>query len=352
MSAPHLTTGVRGPGTRIVRRPGWSLAYDRRALGRTCLLVVAVIALAAFAVTRGPIDIGYGELLRVLTGGGESTSRLVVLEWRLPRVVMAVAAGAALGAAGSLVQTITRNPLGSPDVIGFSAGSYFGVLVAVVVLHAPAAARGPAAIVGGVAAALAVWLLAYRRGVSAFRLIIVGIGVSSLLTGLSSWLTLISSQEEYTAVLFWGAGSLDALHWSGVVPATAAIAALLAAAVLLVPALRQLELGDQRARASGTSVDRSRMLALGLAIVLVAIVTATCGPIEFIALAAPQIARRLVRTASTGLASSATVGALLLLTADLVGEQLSPVAMPAGIVTLIFGGAYLTALLIREARRS
>lgn len=338
-------------GWRAVRWRGWSLAYERRVVWRTIAVLIVALGVAGFALTVGAVSVGPAELWRVLTGGGDEANRLVVLQWRLPRIVTALVAGAALGVAGALVQTITRNPLGSPDVIGFSAGSYFGVLLVVMALHGSPAARGIGALVGGLLAAALVWVLAWRRGVTGFRLIIVGIGVSTMLTGITSWLTLVSSQEEFKAFVYWGAGSLDSLTWPLVTWPLVFLGAVLCVSLRLGNPLRQLELGDLGAQSRGVGVEWLRAAALGGAILLTAAVTATCGPIEFVALAAPQIARRVVGSAGIGLVSSATMGALLVQLADLLGDELRPVRLPAGVVTLVFGGAYLTGLLLRERRR-
>jgi iron complex transport system permease protein len=310
-----------------------------------------MFVIAAFALTRGPIDISFDELIHVLTGGGSNSVRLVVLEWRLPRIVTALVMGAALGVAGALIQGITRNALGSPDIIGFSAGSYFGVLVAVVVLQLPAAAQSAAAIGGGLLAAGIIWLLAFRGGTSGFRLILVGIGVSSILTGLSSWLILMSSQSQYRTFVYWGAGSLDAVTWDRVGGLLIAAAVTITLVFCLSRPLRQFELGDSVARSQGVRLERVRGLALALGILLTALVTAAVGPVEFVALAAPHIARRIRASTGPGIASSAAVGALIVLVADLVGDELLPVGLPVGVVTLIFGGIYLTFLLLHESRR-
>lgn len=341
MSSPATTLGIDIGLTRRRNRTRW----------RTVVVLAVAILAAGISLTIGDIAVGPAELWQVLTGGGDQISRLVVLEWRLPRIVTALGVGAALGVAGALVQTITRNPLGSPDVIGFSAGSYFGVLMVVVTMNGSPAARGAGALVGGFLAAGLVWLLAWRRGVTGFRLIIVGIGVSTMLTGVTSWLTLISSQAQYKAFIYWGAGSLDALTWPLVVWPLVLITVILGGSLRLAGPLRQLELGDVGARSRGVRVELVRAAALGCGILLTSVVTATCGPIDFVALAAPQIARRVVGTAGTDLAPSAAMGALLVLVADLLGDELLPVSLPAGVVTLTFGGAYLTVLLLSETRR-
>lgn len=343
-------TGHVQLGWRTVRWGGWSVAYRRAVAWRTGAVLILALGVAGFSLTVGAITVEPAELWQVLTGGGDDLSRLIVLEWRLPRIVTALVAGAALGISGAFVQTITRNPLGSPDVIGFSAGSYLGVLVVVVALNGQPGARGVGAVVGGLVSAALVWALSWRRGVTGFRLIIVGIGVSTMLTGLATWLTLVSSEEEFKAFVYWSAGSLDSLTWPHVTGPLLVMALVLGPSLLLGSPLRQLELGDAGARSRGVRVELVRAGALGCGILLVAMVTATCGPIEFVALAAPQIARRMTGSTSIGLVGSAAMGALLVLAADLLGDELLPVSLPVGVVTLVFGGAYLTVLLLRESR--
>lgn len=344
-------SATRALGWQAVRWRGWSLSYRRGVALRTAVVVVFVLALGAYSLSVGTIAISADQLWHVLTGRGDMVGNLVVLEWRLPRVLTALTVGAALGVAGALVQTITRNPLGSPDVIGFSSGSYFGVLVVVVLLQGSSSGRSAGALVGGFAAAALVWMLAWRRGVTGFRLIVVGIGVSTMLTGLTSWLVLASDQNQYRTFTYWTAGSLQSLTWGQVRWPLILLAVLLLASLRLGRPLQQLELGDLGAQSRGLRVEWVRGIALAVGILLTALVTIACGPIEFVALAAPQIARRVVGLPGIGLASSAAMGALLMLTADFIGGHLLPVELPAGVVTLVFGGAYLTVLLLRETRR-
>lgn len=151
------------------------------------------------------------------------------------------------------------------------------------------------------------------------------------------------------AAAIWGAGSLSLLGWPTLIPAIVGLL-LCTPGLLLVPGLRQLELGDDAAAGHGVAVERVRVGLVLFAVALVAIVTASTGPIAFVALAAPQVARRLARSAGIPLVSSAAVGALLMLGADLIAQHVLPVDVPVGIVTVVLGGVYLLTLLVQEAR--
>ncbi|WP_369374619.1 FecCD family ABC transporter permease [Promicromonospora sp. Populi] len=315
------------------------------------LLAAATAALAIVALMLGDYPLTAAQVLHALTGsaGFEST---VVLEWRLPRVTAAVLFGAALAISGALFQTLTRNPLGSPDLIGFATGSYTGVIVVTVVLGTGVVTTTAGALLGGFATAILVYLLAYRRGVQGFRLIVVGIGVTATLHAINTWLLLRAQDEVAMGAAIWGTGSLSLASWADVVPA---VGVLLITAPLVVWAsrpLRQLELGDDAAAAHGVRVEPARLAIIGLGILLTALVTAATGPIAFIALSAPQIARRLGAGPGIPLPHAALTGAFLLLGADLVAQYVPPNPVPVGVVTVVLGGAYLLGVLVREARRS
>ncbi|MGW2092836.1 FecCD family ABC transporter permease [Promicromonospora sukumoe] len=315
------------------------------------LLASATAVLAVVALMLGDYPLTVPQVLTALTGAGgfEST---IVLEWRLPRVTAAVLFGAALAISGALFQTLTRNPLGSPDLIGFATGSYTGVIVVTVVLGTSVVTTTAGALLGGLATAIVVYLLAYRRGVQGFRLIVVGIGVTAMLHALNTWLLLRAQEEVAMGAAIWGTGSLSLTTWADVVPA---VAVLLVTAPLVVWAsrpLRQLELGDDAAAAHGVRVEPTRLAIIGLGILLTALVTAATGPIAFVALAAPQVARRLGAGAGIPLVPSALTGAFLLLGADLLAQYVPSQPVPVGVVTVVLGGVYLLGVLVREARRA
>ncbi len=312
-------------------------------------MTVIALALAVVALGLGDLPLSPGEVVQALFATDGSFTSTVVRDWRLPRVLGALVFGSALAVSGAVFQSLTRNPLGSPDVIGFATGAYTGALVALTVVGAGAVSASAGALVGGLLTAVVVYLLAYRRGMQGFRLIIVGIAVTAMLHAANLFLLLRAQQEVAMAAAIWGAGSLSLLGWPTLIPAIVGLL-LCTPGLLLVPGLRQLELGDDAAAGHGVAVERVRVGLVLFAVALVAIVTASTGPIAFVALAAPQVARRLARSAGIPLVSSAAVGALLMLGADLIAQHVLPVDVPVGIVTVVLGGVYLLTLLVQEAR--
>jgi iron complex transport system permease protein len=342
-------TGLREattPGT-APRRPADPRRRSRLAVAG---LAAAALLLALVALGLGDYPLSVPEVVRALVSD-QGFASTIVTQWRLPRVLVALVLGAALAVSGALFQSLTRNPLGSPDVIGFATGSYTGVLVVTTVLGAGTLGVSAGALVAGLLTALVVYLLAYRDGVQGFRLIVVGISVTGMLHGLNVWLLLRARTEVALAASIWGAGSISLVGWAQALPAFAALAVLTPRVWAVRGPLRQLELGDDAAGSHGLRVERARLAVVVLGVALIATVTATAGPIAFVALAAPQIARRLTGSAGLPLAASALTGALLLLGADLVAQHVLPTALPVGVVTVVLGGAYLLALIVREARR-
>jgi len=317
-------------------------------------VVAAVIGIASLALGDYPVAVP--DVLAALVGRADPLVQMVVTEWRLPRVAAALVLGSALGVSGAIFQSITRNPLGSPDIIGFNTGAYSGALVVMLLLGASGSqafgAVAGGAIIGGIATAALVYLLAYRGGVQGFRLIIVGIAVSATLASVNTWMLLEAELSSAMAAAVWGAGSLNGVGWEQVLPMLGALVVFLPVLLLVAPRLTMLELGDDAAAAAGVPSDATRLTAVLVGVALTALVTAAAGPIAFVALAAPQLARRLTASASVGLIPSAVMGATLLVGSDLVAQRaFAPVQLPVGVVTVCIGGAYLVWLLIREARR-
>jgi len=334
-------------------RPGGRGGRHPRLRRRTALAVLCAVALvvAVVALGLGDYPLSPLEVLRALAGG-DGFASTIVLQWRLPRVLAALVLGAALGVSGALFQSLTRNPLGSPDVIGFATGSYTGAIVVIVAGGTSWAATAGGALVGGIATALVVYLLAHRRGVAGLRLIVVGIAVTALLHSVNSWLLLRARTEVALTANFWGSGSLALVGWQQLVPALVALAVLAPLVAAVAPPLRQLELGDDAARAHGTRVEGARLAVVVVGVALTAVVTAVSGPIAFVALAAPQLARRVTRSAGVPLVASAVTAGVLLLVADVVAQRIGTSPVPVGLVTLVLGGGYLLTLLARETRRS
>ena len=321
-----------------------SIAVGLAAVGVLCALGVLSLGLGTYPLAPQ-------EVIRTLLGGGDTMDRTVVIDWRLPRSIAAITIGALLGIAGALFQTVTRNPLASPDILGLSNGAFTGMLLTLVFFSAGWPQLTTGAVLGGVVTALLIWLLSARGGVQGFRLIVVGIGVSAILASLNTWMLLQIELETAMFASAWGTGSLNGVT-AGPLTATLLCALpFLVAAVMLVPRLRQLGLGDDMAASSGVRPSAIRAIALLTGVVLVAAATTVAGPVAFVSLAAPQIARLLARTPHLSLVLSGLLGGVLLLGADVIAQHVLPTALPVGVVTVSVGGAYLVLMIILEIRR-
>ncbi|MWV50714.1 iron chelate uptake ABC transporter family permease subunit [Rathayibacter sp. VKM Ac-2803] len=325
---------------------------SRRIAVASALLAVAIAAVLLVALAVGDYVLTPSEVLAALAGGGTPRAQLVVGEWRLPRALLGIALGAALGLSGAVFQSLTRNPLGSPDIVGFSTGAHTGGLIVILLVGGSYLQIAAGAVAGGLVTALIVYALAYRGGVQGFRLIIIGIGISATLASLNSWLSTRADLDDAMQAAVWGSGSLNGLGYDQLWPVLALLAVVVPILLAHAPALRQLELGDDTAQALGVRVEAVRLSALLWGIVLVALATAAAGPIAFIALVAPQIARRLTGAATLSLVPAGLVGGLLLLASDLAAQRaFAPTPLPVGVMTVVVGGGYFVALLIREGRR-
>ncbi|MFC4056234.1 FecCD family ABC transporter permease [Actinomadura syzygii] len=343
---------VGGPvaGLRLAGRHVGLRVGVRPAVAGTGLLA-ALAAMVVVALGTGDYAVPPWDVVRSLTGHGTAVTDYVVRTLRLPRVSMALVVGASLGISGAIFQSVARNPLGSPDLVGFETGAATGALLQILVLGGGPAAVALSAVGGGFGTALAVYALAYRRGVHGYRLILVGLAVAAALSSVNSYLIVKASLQEAQAAAVWMTGSLNGRGWEQLGPTAAAAAVLVPAALWLSPHLRAMELGDPAAKALGVPVERSRLLLVLVAVMLAAVATAAAGPIAFVALTAPQLAGRLTRTAGVALVPAGLMGALLLLASDYGAQRvLAPIQLPVGIMTGAIGGLYLMWLLVHEWR--
>lgn len=332
-------------------------AVSVRVRPRSVLVTLALLLVVATAVVvtlgTGRYEIGWARVVEVLLGGGTRPERYAVLELRLPRALVAVMAGAGLALSGALFQSLTRNPLGSPDVIGFTNGAYAGVVVSILVAGGGRGTVQLGAVAGGVVTALVVYLLAYRRGMVGFRLIIVGIAVSMVLSAATTWLMLRARVDTAMSAAIWATGSLNGATNADLAQVGLTLVVLLPLVAVAARALRALALGEEAAAALGVRVRAATLAITVLGVLLSASVVAVTGLIMFIALAAPQLARKAAGTAETPMAATALMGAALLVTSDGVAQHALPGrVLPVGVVTVCIGGSYLVWLLIREARRA
>ncbi|GAA2720888.1 FecCD family ABC transporter permease [Actinocorallia aurantiaca] len=338
--------------TPLVLRAGrFSARAERRTVVASSALVVVALALGLLGLCYGAAWATPGEALAALAGQGDSV--VVIREWRLPRVAAALVFGAALGVAGAVFQNLTRNALGSPDIIGLDAGAYTGALLVTVLLSGGAATLAAGSIAGGLLAATAIYLLSWKSGVSGLRLIIIGIAMNAILTALNSWIVLRAELEVAIAMTSWSAGSLNGVGWDDLTPGFTVLALLFLAMAALAHAMHQSVLGDEFAASTGVDLNVLRPLVVLVGVGCTATVTAVAGPIVFVALAAPQIGRRLAGAAGVPFVPAALTGAVLLLAADLAAQMLlAPTSLPVGVMTTAVGGTYFIWLLFKETKKS
>lgn len=350
-------TDLRHPAPLVPGRTPWRLGPASgvrrpRAVLLPVLLAGVAFLLVAVSTARGDYPLPLVDVVRTLLGGGDSTDRLVVVDLRLPRALTGLLVGTALGVSGAVTQSLARNPLASPDVLGITQGAS-AAAVAVVVLGLGGTVGLPlAALAGGLLAATLVVLLGATGGVQGLRIVLVGVGVGAALTSLTSYLMLRAQISELGLAMVWLTGSLDGRGWQHVVPVGVAVVLALGLCAVLAPALATLRLSEDSARALGVRVPLARGALLLAAVVLAAAATAAAGPIAFVALVAPQIAARVLRGPGPALLTSGLVGGVLLLGADLVARTLLPVELPVGVVTAAIGAPYLLLLLVTRTRKA
>ncbi|MEU5217909.1 iron chelate uptake ABC transporter family permease subunit [Streptomyces sp. NPDC020807] len=330
---------------------GFSVRYEPRAALSVLGLLVLTVAAAVVLIGTGDFPMTPTEVVDTLLGKGTAVQEFAVMDLRLPRVLVAVFVGAALAVGGAVFQSISRNPLGSPDVIGFGQGASVGALLVIVLFQGSAAAVAGGAVVGGVVTGLAIYLLAWKKGVHGYRLVLVGIGAAAMLTSVVNYLITKASLVDATRATVWLTGSLDGRDWAQFWPLLAVCCVLLPLVLGHGRALRMLEMGDDAAYALGVKVERTRIVLMASAVVLVAVSTSAAGPIVFVSLSAPQLARRLTGAPGPNLAASALMGSALLLVADWIATNaFGDRQLPVGVVTGILGGCYLLWLLVTERK--
>jgi len=335
----------------VLRLGGFSLRTPKRVLWVGAGLSLVLVVLALVALTTGTIRLSPGEVTGALFGHGEEGIVRTVQRRRLPRMLVALLVGGALGTAGALFQSLSRNPLGSPDVIGFTAGAAAGAVVAIVVFRGGTWATAAAAVVGAAIGALLVYLLARRDGsTGGIRLVLVGIGIGAQAGALTSFLVTDAELAVAGNAQTWLAGSTVGRGWEHVRYLALALAVLLPLALALRRRLTFLEMGDDIAAGVGIGVERTRLAAVAVGVVLTGVAVSATGPIAFVALAAPQIVRRLRRGGGVLVGTSFLMGGVLLVGADLIAQTLEVgLRTPTGTIASLLGGIYLIWLLARRA---
>jgi iron complex transport system permease protein len=321
-------------------------------------VVVCAVALAVVVVTMlvtlaaGELGISLSELPSVVAGNGTRVQEWVLWTNRLPRLLVGAAAGSAFAVSGAMFQSVTRNPLGSPDVIGLGAGAAAGAAAAGLLW--PGVVPVPVgALIGAGIAILLVYLGSGAGFRAPLRMVVVGIAVGAMSLAFVQLALARATREDAQVIAAYLNGSLAARSWADVVLIGVALVVLLPAALVLTRPMQLVEMGDEVAVAVGVQADRVRTWAVLVGVLLTAAAVTVSGPIAFVALTAPQIARRLTRSTGPGMVAAACCGAAVLVVADLVAQYAVPgVVYPVGVVTAALGGVYLAVLLVREWRRS
>lgn len=319
-------------------------------------LVTAALAVAAFAALCVSLSVGdyslpLTDVVATLFGGGDTGTRFVVLELRLPRALLGLLVGCCFGLSGAVFQTLLRNPLASPDIIGVGSGAGAAVVLAGGLASLSGTPLSFVALAGALVTGAAVYLLAWRKGVTGYRLVLIGLGIGTGLSSVISYQMTRSDVTEAQTAFLWLSGSLNGRSWPQFWPLLVGAALLVPLTSLAARALPALQLGDDAAGGLGSRVERDRLALLACATALAGVATAAAGPVGFVAFVSPPIARRLLPGQGAALLPAALTGALLVSFADLVAQHALPgTQLPVGIVTSVIGAPYLLWLLARANR--
>ncbi|OXM62548.1 MULTISPECIES: FecCD family ABC transporter permease [Amycolatopsis] len=330
-----------------------------RVIAVVVVAAVLLVLVAAINIGMGSSRIGIWNVLETLLGGGTRRERGIIFDLRLPRTLAGVLVGAALGLSGALFQSVARNPLASPDILGITWGAGVGAVTAIVAggyrgqVSGMVSALGVpvAGLIGGLLAGVLLYALSWRRGIDGYRMVLIGIGLWAISYNIVNWLLAAGDVNDAARATTWLVGNLADVGWDSVGPVAIALAVLVPITLVCGRTVGGLQFGDDTARGLGIRVDGARGALLLLAAALAAIATAAAGPITFVALATPQIAVRLAKTAQPPLVGSMVLGALLTVGADLLTRLLLP-DLPVGVLTAILGAPYLIFLFVRSRREA
>ncbi|WP_433854292.1 FecCD family ABC transporter permease [Streptomyces kronopolitis] len=352
MTASPTAPAPTPPDSTVLRTGTLSWLFPRRSALAAALLVPLLLALTALAVMASSTGMSLPQTLSGLLGGGDPGTTMIVRDFRLPRVLVGLMVGAALGVSGCLTQTLAGNRLATPDLVGVNEGA-----TAAVVATAAGSATGMVGDwwlgpLGAVAAAVLVVLCAGGAGSRGYRVLVVGIGVSTFLGAVSD--LVMSRENDNTAggVFLWAVGSLNGRDWGVGTPLLIALTLLLPLALAVGHRLQLLRFDDDMAACLGVDLRRVRAAALAVAVALAGLAVGVGGPISFVALSAPILAQRLSGPTRVPILGSALTGAALIVAADALGRVAAPVELPVGVVTSVLGGPFLLWVLFRADRNT
>ncbi|MEV4432586.1 iron ABC transporter permease [Streptomyces sp. NPDC049555] len=341
---------IAPPDSLVLRTGTLSWLFPRRGALAAALLVPLLLLLVALAVMASSTGMSPTQTLSGLLGTGDPGTVMVVREFRLPRVCVGVMVGAALGTAGCLTQTLAGNRLATPDLLGVGEGATAAVVASVAGSSTGMIGHWWLGPIGAVAAAVLVVLCAGGAGGAGYRVLVAGIGVSTVLGAAGD--LVMSRQNDNTAggVFLWAVGSLSGRDWAVGIPLLIALLFLLPLTLAAGHRLQLLRFDDDTAAGLGVDLRRLRAAAFALAVVLAGLAVGVGGPVAFVALAAPILAARLAGPTRVPVLGSALTGAALITAADALGRVAAPVELPVGVVTSVLGGPFLLWVLFRADR--
>jgi iron complex transport system permease protein len=349
--AGSLPAPPRRRGHATLRTPFLELRLNIRVLVFTLIGLICLLVLATWAISLGSFRISFLDVVRSVIGEGSKQNDFIVRALRLPRVICATLVGAALALSGAIFQGLIRNPLVSPDIIGINAGAGL-VAVYWIVSGKDQALLPAAAFAGALLTAAAIYVLTWRGGIAGNRLVLVGIGVGAILTAATTFLLVRYPLERIISAQVWMSGSVYGSDWEDVRVLLVGLLVLAPPAIGLTWTLRVVQLGDDVSRSVGLPLERTRLALIVTGCGLAALAVAVAGPVAFVALMAPHIARMLTGPLSGSvMLFTAVVGALVVLGADTIGQHLLPVSLPVGVVTAAVGAPYFLFLLYRSNLR-
>lgn len=317
----------------------------------TSFLAMLLCVLSCTMLLLGNTIYPINEVIRALSGEQLQGVSFAVNTIRLPRMLAGVFAGIAFGIAGDIFQTMLRNPLANPNVIGITTGSSAAAVFCIVILHTSSTVVSIASVIAGLVTVIIIYLLSRGKSFSIGRLILIGIGIQAMLNAVISYLLLVGAEQDIPAALRWLSGSLNGSQMHDLPPLIVSVVLLAPIVIVLGKHLSILELGEQSATSLGVNTDRTRILLILSSVCMISLATATTGPIAFVSFLAGPIAKRLVGTGFSNVIPAGLVGANLVLAADLIGQFAFEVRYPVGIITGIIGAPYLIYLLVRMNRK-
>lgn len=327
-----------------------ALTYRRRSVLIWTATAVFVASLGIVTLMGGKLGLSLADVADLVSGQASTVTEFTLFRVRGPRLLIAIMAGAAFGLSGALFQNVTRNPLGSPDVLGLAAGAGAGVAL---VTLSPWAIPAPLGALVGAGIAIGLVAIATGSGLSSTsKVIIAGIAVAAMAAAVTQFVVTATLRDEASRLAAYLVGSLNSRDMGQAALIAGTLVVVIPVLFWLAPRLQLMELGDELTTALGGKAAATRTQAILVSVILAAMAVAVAGPIAFVALMSPHAARMLTRTGGPNLVGSALIGAMLLVLADLAVQQVPLVAdLPAGVITAGFGGIFLGYLLLTEFRK-